>query len=75
MRIRPPVISGSHTLQHPNRNKHDMMTAAQFQQQQQNLRQMGTHTLGRMPSHMSPKHGKSASIQQNTLPLYPIIGE
>lgn len=55
----PPVISGSHTLQHPARSKHDMMMAAQMQQQHnQNMRQMGTHTLGRhnMPSHASPQH-------------------
>lgn len=72
--IRPPVISGSHTLQHPNRNKHDMMMAANYQQQaaqqqqqqqaaqqqqqhhNQNMRQFGTHTLGRLPSHLSPQH-------------------
>lgn len=72
---RPPVISGSHTLQHPGRNKHEMMLAAQYQQQQQqqtqNMRQLGSHTMtmGRMPSHMSPqhhganKHGESLHFQ------------
>ncbi|XP_055296973.1 protein tweety isoform X2 [Sitodiplosis mosellana] len=64
----PPVISGSHTLQHPGRNKQEMIMAAQYQQQQQqqqqqqhnpNIRQLGSHTMtmGRMPpSHMSPQH-------------------
>lgn len=32
----------------------------QQQQHNQNMRQLGTHTLGRLPSHLSPqhKHGK-----------------
>lgn len=33
-----------------------MMMAAQMQQQHQQMRQMGTHTLGRLPSHVSPQH-------------------
>ncbi|XP_064555662.1 protein tweety [Drosophila montana] len=51
----PPVISGSHTLQHPNkRQQHEMMAHAHIQQ---NMRAMGTHTLGRLPSHNhSPTH-------------------
>uniref|UniRef100_A0A1B0A2Z8 Protein tweety homolog n=1 Tax=Glossina pallidipes TaxID=7398 RepID=A0A1B0A2Z8_GLOPL len=45
----PPVISGSHTLQHPSkRQQHEMMSHAHMQQ---NIRAMGTHTLGRLPSH------------------------
>lgn len=42
-----------------------MMTAAQYQQQQQNynqnMRQIGTHTLGRVPSHMSPQHNAAGN--------------
>ncbi|XP_036318812.1 protein tweety isoform X2 [Rhagoletis pomonella] len=51
----PPVISGSHTLQHPSkRQQHEMMAHAHMQQ---NMRAMGTHTLGRLPSHNhSPTH-------------------
>ncbi|XP_017156197.1 protein tweety [Drosophila miranda] len=51
----PPVISGSHTLQHPSkRQQHEMMAHAHIQQ---NMRAMGTHTLGRLPSHNhSPTH-------------------
>lgn len=56
------MISGSHTLQHPNkRQQHEMMAHAHIQQ---NMRAMGTHTLGRLPSHNhSPTHmtGKSNS--------------
>ncbi|XP_058988079.1 protein tweety [Musca domestica] len=51
----PPVISGSHTLQHPSkRQQHEMMAHVHMQQ---NMRAMGTHTLGRLPSHNhSPTH-------------------
>ncbi|XP_055910663.1 protein tweety [Eupeodes corollae] len=52
----PPAISGSHTLQHPSKRQqqHDMMGHAHMQQ---NMRAMGTHTLGRLPSHNhSPTH-------------------
>ncbi|XP_067636910.1 protein tweety [Eurosta solidaginis] len=54
----PPVISGSHTLQHPSKRQqqqqHEMMAHAHMQQ---NMRAMGTHTLGRLPSHNhSPTH-------------------
>ncbi|XP_030381329.1 protein tweety [Scaptodrosophila lebanonensis] len=51
----PPVISGSHTLQHPSkRQQHEMMAHAHIQQ---NMRAIGTHTLGRLPSHNhSPTH-------------------
>lgn len=53
----PPAISGSHTLQHPRNKQHAEMLAAQHQQNQQNLRALGTHTLGRLPSHNhSPSH-------------------
>lgn len=52
----PPAISGSHTLQHPPR-KHEMMAGHPHPHQQQNMRTMGTHTLGRLPSHNhSPTH-------------------
>lgn len=45
----PPVISGSHTLQHPSkRQQHEMVSHAHLHQ---NIRAMGTHTLGRLPSH------------------------
>lgn len=49
------MISGSHTLQHPSkRQQHEMMAHAHIQQ---NMRAMGTHTLGRLPSHNhSPTH-------------------
>lgn len=56
--FRPPAgtISGSHTLQYP-RNKQQEMLAAQQHQQQQQQRTLGTHTLGRLPSHNhSPSH-------------------
>ncbi|XP_046802724.1 protein tweety [Lucilia cuprina] len=52
----PPVISGSHTLQHPSKRhaQHEMMAHVHMQQ---NMRAMGTHTLGRLPSHNhSPTH-------------------
>ncbi|XP_043864557.1 protein tweety isoform X2 [Drosophila mojavensis] len=57
----PPVISGSHTLQHPNkRQQHEMMAHAHIQQ---NMRAMGTHTLGRLPSHNhSPTHMTAAAV-------------
>ena len=55
--FRPPVISGSHTLQHPRNKQQEMLAAQHAQQQQQSMRQMGTHTLGRLPSHNhSPSH-------------------
>lgn len=45
------------------------MMAAQHQQQQlqqqQNYRQLGTHTLGRLPSHMSPQHHGGAGGGNN----------
>lgn len=66
---RPPVISGSHTLQHPNKtNKHHDATAMIPQQQHPqyatNMRQMalGTQTLGRhhhSPNHMRQNSGKN----------------
>ncbi|KAH8345396.1 hypothetical protein KR084_012186 [Drosophila pseudotakahashii] len=57
----PPVISGSHTLQHPSkRQQHEMMAHAHIQQ---NMRAMGTHTLGRLPSHNhSPTHMTAAAV-------------
>ncbi|XP_051857858.1 protein tweety isoform X1 [Drosophila albomicans] len=65
----PPVISGSHTLQHPNkRQQHEMMAHAHIQQ---NMRAMGTHTLGRLPSHnhspthmTGPNNGKYATLSK-----------
>lgn len=62
----PPAISGSHTLQHPGRNKQELLMAQHQQQQHQNMRQLGTHTLGRMPQHSSPqhKHGKRPHINR-----------
>ncbi|XP_037027508.1 protein tweety-like isoform X1 [Bradysia coprophila] len=54
----PPAISGSHTLQYPRNKQQEILAAQQHQQQQQNMRQLGTHTLGRLPSHNhSPHHG------------------
>lgn len=54
---RPPAISGSHTLQYPRNKQQEMLAAQHQQQQQQNMRQLGTHTLGRLPSHNhSPSH-------------------
>jgi hypothetical protein len=68
---RPPVISGSHTLQHPNKsNKHhdaNAMVIPQHQQYPTNMRQMalGTQTLGRhhhSPNHMRQNSGKSSIL-------------
>lgn len=43
-------------MQYP-RNKQQEMLAAQQHQQQQQQRTLGTHTLGRLPSHNhSPSH-------------------
>lgn len=60
----PPVISGSHTLQHPNKNKHHEGVIPPHIHQNQ-MRQMamgaGTQTLGRhhhSPSHMRQNSGK-----------------
>ena len=65
----PPVISGSHTLQHPSKRhaQHEMMAHVHMQQ---NMRAMGTHTLGRLPSHNhSPTHlsGKNCKITVNRI--------
>ncbi|CAO1412065.1 unnamed protein product [Diamesa hyperborea] len=53
----PPAISGSHTLQHPNKNKHHEMMQAQSGPggHHHPMRQigLGTQTLGR---HHSPNH-------------------
>lgn len=68
--FRPPVISGSHTLQHPNKtNKHhdaNAMVIPQHQQYPANMRQMalGTQTLGRhhhSPNHMRQNSGKNSN--------------
>lgn len=58
MIFRPPAISGSHTLQYPRNKQQELLAAQQHQQQQQqNMRTLGTHTLGRLPSHNhSPSH-------------------
>jgi hypothetical protein len=57
---RPPVISGSHTLQHPNKGKHvnENMIPPHHHP---NIRQMGmgTQTLGR--HHHSPNHMRQNS--------------
>lgn len=55
------MISGSHTLQHPNRQQkqHAMMQPHIHPHHHQGMRPigMGTHTLGRLPSHNhSPQH-------------------
>lgn len=51
--------SRTQTLPHPARkhdHHHEMMVAA-HNQHHQNMRPMGTHTLGRLPSHNhSPQH-------------------
>lgn len=51
--------SRTQTLPHPARkhdHHHEMMIAA-HNQHHQNMRPMGTHTLGRLPSHNhSPQH-------------------
>lgn len=64
---RPPVISGSHTLQHPNKNKHHPETMNMIpphhhpNPNQNQMRQMGlgTQTLGR--HHHSPNHMRQNS--------------
>lgn len=58
----PPVmISGSHTLQHPNRQQKQIMMQPHVHPHHHNTMGrpigMGTHTLGRLPSHNhSPQH-------------------
>ncbi|GAB0087264.1 Protein tweety [Sergentomyia squamirostris] len=65
----PPAISGSHTLAHAGRKHHEMM--AHQHAHHGTMRPMGTHTLGRLPSHNhSPNHmpgpnnGKYATLSK-----------
>lgn len=71
----PPVISGSQTLAHPARNPKQEMTPQQqahLQHHQAMMRQGGTHTLGRLPSHNNspthlhgPNNGKYATLSKH----------
>lgn len=70
--LSPPVISGSHTLQHPRQKQNEMAAthhhANHLQQQhlQAIARPLGTHTLGRLPSHNhSPSHSVSNGHNKN----------
>nr|XP_029717866.1 protein tweety isoform X2 [Aedes albopictus] len=76
IRKSPPVISGSHTLAHPARNpKHEMTPQQQahlHHHHQAMMRQGGTHTLGRLPSHNNspthmhgPNNGKYATLSKH----------
>lgn len=56
---RPPVISGSHTLQHPNKNKHHEGMIPHHHPAQMRQIGMGTQTLGR--HHHSPNHMRQNS--------------
>lgn len=71
----PPAISGAHTLQHPSK-RYEMMPQPQHHQMaaHENIRQMGMHTLGRLPSHnhspshhahvLGPNNGKYATLSK-----------
>lgn len=69
---RPPAISGSHTLAHAGRKHHEMMVHQHVHPHHGQMRSMGTHTLGRLPSHNhspghnmpGPNNGKYATLSK-----------